>query len=81
MSNGLYGQREGNENRQSVAVFSEHLSDNEICEGREVAKLREMFIDHDFDGIDSYHKVLLTRGFSPIRLQYMMSTASCGIKF
>ena len=37
---GVYGQAEGNEARSATMVFTDHLRDNEICEGEWLAPMK-----------------------------------------
>ena len=81
MSRGLYGQNQGNENRTGSAVVTDHYSDNNIAEGKEVAILRRMLTENNFPAASDYMERLRQDGNSDYRIQMIYGQASAGISF
>lgn len=75
---GLYGQAQGNEQRQAGACFAERLADNETVEGQHVAVLQARFSEQDWTGFTQYIEDLKKGGFSQPRIQSIMARATCG---
>ena len=81
MSRGLYGQKQGDENRTGTSVVTDHYSDNNIAEGREVAILRRMLTEKNFPAASDYMERLRQDGNSDYRIQMIYGQASAGISF
>jgi len=79
MAKGLYGQKQGNENRTGTAVMEDHYRENKLVEGREVATLHRMAKEHDWKGIEAFTRELLARGFEQCRINAMLGQCLYGV--
>jgi hypothetical protein len=77
---GLYGQAQGNESRQSVAVIQSHFDANHLVEGQHVATLRRMFADRSWTAFQQYTAELKKAGHAQYRIDAMIGQAGAGIK-
>lgn len=77
---GLYGCPQGNENRGSMAVLDEKISDNALIEGEAVSVLHRMAVERVWAKFDAYTKELKANGFAQYRIDAMIARAMYGVK-
>lgn len=78
--NGLYGQAQGNELRNGIAVRDERYLDNEMIEGEHVANIRDMIVRRDWRAVTGYTTILKVEGWSQRRIDSMVASAGVGVK-
>lgn len=78
MGKGLYGQNQGNENRNQTAVLEERYLDNGVIEGDIVKVLVRMFQEKDWKAFNGYIADLGKEGFSRSRIDSMVARATMG---
>ena len=81
MARGLYGQKQGDENRNAVSCVAEHFADNNVAEGEIVNVLRNFLSRKDLQGAAEYMETLRVKGHSDHRISMMYGQASAGISF
>jgi hypothetical protein len=81
MARGIYGQRQGDEARTAAATFADRILDNQIAEGQEVAVLRRMASERQWDCITAFTLKLSAAGHSKSRIDSMLSRALAGLRF
>jgi len=79
---GLYGQQQGNENRQAALAAMEHFADNHSVEGEIVEELRHVLAyPHLHPVVPVIMETLRIKGFSDHRIQMVYGQASFGTQF
>ena len=77
---GLYGAAEGNETRRSADSFADHLADNDIVEGHDVAVLRARFEEKDWKRFSAFVEDMRQRKYNQTRIDSVVARASSGVR-
>jgi hypothetical protein len=79
MANGLYGQAQGNETRNGIAVRDERYLDNDLIEGEHVVALREMAREQNWHAVEGYVAIMKIEGWAQARIDSMIRRATYGL--
>jgi len=77
----VYGGREADEFRSQKDAWEGRLQDNQIAEGGEVATLRRMASERDWDAFQKFSEKLRLLGHSQGRVDSMVARSTAGLKF
>jgi hypothetical protein len=77
---GLYGQKEGNEDRRQSDWLAERLEENDRIEGEHVAALHRMFKEKDWTNLKRKTDALVKAGFKQARIDSMLTRAQHGVR-
>lgn len=74
------GQLQGDEQMSSTDLLNERIRDNELLEGEEVRKLRDIYKSRDWTQFNMYVQTLRDSGFGAKRIDSMITRAMHGIR-
>ena len=80
MNRGLYGSLEGNEKRLATDCMASQIDANETVEGDEVATLRRMASEQDWNAFQAFCGKLKAKGHAQFRIDSMVVRAMAGVR-